>query len=137
MPGEVEGDITDCFDFVAPDSIVEISRRSRTAVVPAPVIADHADRGLRFRSSRKPRSRISARRMVAGSRRDRRRRAGVAEGGRRARQRAKPAQTIRVDLGKLDLLLNLVGELVIRNSILADRLSPADRSGSSCPNWHA
>ncbi|HVJ01893.1 MAG TPA: chemotaxis protein CheA, partial [Sphingomonas sp.] len=43
------------------------------------------------------------------------------------------AQTIRVDLGKLDLLLNLVGELVIRNSILADRLSPADRQRVELP----
>jgi two-component system chemotaxis sensor kinase CheA len=50
---------------------------------------------------------------------------------------AKPAdtnsQTIRIDLSKLDLLLNLVGELVIRNSILSDRLSPADQERVELP----
>ena len=49
----------------------------------------------------------------------------------------KPAeqasQTIRVDLSKLDQLLNLVGELVIRGSILADRLSPADQERVELP----
>lgn len=50
---------------------------------------------------------------------------------------AKPtennSQTIRIDLAKLDLLLNLVGELVIRNSILSDRLSPADQERVELP----
>lgn len=44
-----------------------------------------------------------------------------------------PAQTIRVDLAKLDSLLNLVGELVIRGSILSDRLSPADQERVELP----
>jgi two-component system chemotaxis sensor kinase CheA len=43
------------------------------------------------------------------------------------------AQTIRVDLTKLDMLLNLVGELVIRGSILADRLSPKDQERVELP----
>jgi two-component system chemotaxis sensor kinase CheA len=42
-------------------------------------------------------------------------------------------QTIRVDLGKLDMLLNLVGELVIRGSILSDRLLPADQERVELP----
>ncbi|PTS88111.1 chemotaxis protein CheA, partial [Sphingomonas sp. HMWF008] len=42
-------------------------------------------------------------------------------------------QTIRVDLTKLDMLLNLVGELVIRGSILSDRLSPADQERVELP----
>jgi two-component system chemotaxis sensor kinase CheA len=45
-----------------------------------------------------------------------------------------PAQTIRVDLGKLDQLLNLVGELVIHGSILSDRLSPADQERVELPD---
>jgi two-component system chemotaxis sensor kinase CheA len=43
------------------------------------------------------------------------------------------AQSIRVDLSKLDMLLNLVGELVIRGSILADRLAPADQERVELP----
>jgi two-component system chemotaxis sensor kinase CheA len=47
---------------------------------------------------------------------------------------AEPAaQTIRVDLTKLDMLLNLVGELVIRNSILTDRLSPKEQQRVELP----
>jgi len=61
----------------------------------------------------------------------------IEEAARIAPERAAAAdaaqQTIRVDLGKLDLLLNLVGELVIRNSILADRLSPADQQRVELP----
>jgi two-component system chemotaxis sensor kinase CheA len=41
-----------------------------------------------------------------------------------------PAQTIRVDLDKLDRLVNLVGELVITQSMLAQRLSEADLGGT-------
>ncbi|MBB3032503.1 chemotaxis protein CheA [Alteriqipengyuania lutimaris] len=45
----------------------------------------------------------------------------------------EPPQNIRVDVSKLDMLLNLVGELVIRNSILADRLSSADQQRVELP----
>jgi two-component system chemotaxis sensor kinase CheA len=50
-----------------------------------------------------------------------------------ARPSENNSQTIRIDLAKLDLLLNLVGELVIRNSILSDRLSPADQERVELP----
>lgn len=41
------------------------------------------------------------------------------------------AQTIRVDLDKLDRLVNLVGELVITQAMLAQRLSEVDLSGTA------
>lgn len=44
---------------------------------------------------------------------------------------AAAAQTIRVDLDKLDRLVNLVGELVITQSMLAQRLSDANMGGST------
>ena len=43
---------------------------------------------------------------------------------------APAAQTIRVDLDKLDRLVNLVGELVITQSMLAQRLSENDMGGT-------
>ncbi|GAA0657325.1 two-component system chemotaxis sensor kinase CheA [Sphingomonas insulae] len=42
-----------------------------------------------------------------------------------------PAQTIRVDLDKLDRLVNLVGELVITQAMLAQRLSEHGMAGIS------
>ncbi|MEK9212529.1 chemotaxis protein CheA [Sphingomonas sp. 2378] len=42
-----------------------------------------------------------------------------------------PAQTIRVDLDKLDRLVNLVGELVITQAMLAQRLSENGMGGST------
>lgn len=44
---------------------------------------------------------------------------------------APPAQTIRVDLDKLDRLVNLVGELVITQAMLAQRLSEHAMGGIS------
>ncbi|WP_426260023.1 chemotaxis protein CheA [Sphingomonas sp. DC1100-1] len=44
---------------------------------------------------------------------------------------APPAQTIRVDLDKLDRLVNLVGELVITQAMLAQRLSEHGAGGIS------
>lgn len=44
---------------------------------------------------------------------------------------APPAQTIRVDLDKLDRLVNLVGELVITQAMLAQRLSEHGMAGIS------
>ncbi|WP_294296694.1 chemotaxis protein CheA [uncultured Sphingomonas sp.] len=48
----------------------------------------------------------------------------------RPTQAAVVAQTIRVDLDKLDRLVNLVGELVITQAMLAQRLSEFDMSGT-------
>jgi two-component system chemotaxis sensor kinase CheA len=60
--------------------------------------------------------------------------AAPAPAAERQERAAEPASlTIRVDLAKLDQLLNLVGELVIRNSILADRLAPQDQERVELP----
>lgn len=53
----------------------------------------------------------------------------------KADKKSSQAQTVRIDVTKLDLLLNLVGELVIRNSILADRLSPQDCERVELPQF--
>ncbi|GAA3255198.1 hypothetical protein GCM10020258_13470 [Sphingomonas yabuuchiae] len=47
----------------------------------------------------------------------------VVEAASSPRVAAAAAQTIRVDLDKLDRLVNLVGELVITQAMLAQRLS--------------
>ncbi|HUD95481.1 chemotaxis protein CheA [Sphingobium sp.] len=116
LPATVEEQaIRDCFDFVAPDSLIEIGRTEPEAAVPvmdAPVampVIEEVERPVLT--------------LVADN---------VAPPVEKAKADA-PGQTIRVDLGKLDQLLNLVGELVIRGSILSDRLSPADQERVELP----
>jgi len=138
VPGEVaESDINDCFDFVAPDSVVEVRRDAAPAPVAAPVAeapAAAADEfgfvpvtaGVEDFAAEMQRvvETIAAASPPIGS---------VETPAIAPKATSEAQQTIRVDLGKLDLLLNLVGELVIRNSILADRLSPADRQRVELP----
>lgn len=124
VPGHVaEIDILDCFDFVAPDSFIDIARAAPEDVAPpaeademgfVPVEAMLEDIAL------EPVEQAAAPAPAPAPQAP-------------SKSAADAAQTIRVDLGKLDLLLNLVGELVIRNSILADRLSPADRQRVELP----
>ncbi|MEN3953274.1 chemotaxis protein CheA [Iodidimonas sp. SYSU 1G8] len=105
LPETVEqAEIGECFDFVAPDSVVTIERLAEPDVTlpgAVPVAAnDGQDRAETIEASRP----------------------------------SEPAaQTIRVDLNKLDMLLNLVGELVIRGSILADRLSAQEQERVELP----
>lgn len=118
LPATVEEQaIRDCFDFVAPDSLIAIERDEVAAAEPVavelpvvvPVGAEPERPALTLVADNVP--------------------AAVAE-----KPKAEaPAQSIRVDLGKLDQLLNLVGELVIRGSILSDRLSPADQERVELP----
>ena len=109
-----EADIRECFDFVAPDSLIDI-RRQETAPVaappkpePAPEIAPLPAPALRVVETAEP-------------------------APPEARPADAPQQTIRVDLSKLDQLLNLIGELVIQGSILSDRLAPADQERVELP----
>jgi two-component system chemotaxis sensor kinase CheA len=143
MPGEVsEGDIADCFDFVAPDSLIEITR-AEAPVTSAPESAPEPEpefvpvmatieEEIPFEPVTVQLDDLAANMeqvvaaIAAAS-------PTVAEAAAAPKPAGEAAQTIRVDLGKLDLLLNLVGELVIRNSILADRLSPADRTRVELP----
>jgi two-component system chemotaxis sensor kinase CheA len=146
LPGDLsEIDITDCFDFVAPDSLIEVRRDAAAApvaaapvaaapAVAAPAAAEADDFGFvpvtagidDFAAEmQRVVEQIAAASPPIGS---------VETPSIAPKSGTGDAQqTIRVDLGKLDLLLNLVGELVIRNSILADRLSPADRQRVELP----
>ncbi|NIJ34750.1 two-component system chemotaxis sensor kinase CheA [Sphingomonas oligoaromativorans] len=109
-----EADIRECFDFVAPDSLIDI-RRQETAPgaappkpEPVPEIAPLPAPALRVVETSEP-------------------------AAPEARPADAPQQTIRVDLSKLDQLLNLIGELVIQGSILSDRLAPADQERVELP----
>lgn len=145
LPGSVSlADINDCFDFVAPDSVIEISREEVAAPAPIeipvtvaeaaaaiddlipfePVTATIEDLAANMQQVVEA---IAAATPAPAAIVD----APVAASA--PKPTSEAAQTIRVDLAKLDLLLNLVGELVIRNSILADRLSPADRQRVELP----
>lgn len=132
LPGHLaEGDISECFDFVPPDSLVEISRdvaSDANAVLndeseveaEAPASAEVETPPVEVSA---PVQAPSAIVMPFPSPAAETPRAVEASG-----------QTIRVDLGKLDQLLNLVGELVIHGSILSDRLSPADQERVELPD---
>lgn len=135
-----ESEITDCFDFVAPDSLVEIGRDAPAAEPVAPAAADESE-VIPFEpiivttleeiapAAPEPSAPTATPAPVQPSA------AAPAEekSPEPARIADAPAQTIRVDLSKLDLLLNLVGELVIRGSILSDRLSPKDQERVELP----
>jgi two-component system chemotaxis sensor kinase CheA len=148
MPGTIdEATIVECFDFVAPNSIVDIARHSAAAPMVDPVIAEVAPLpapapapALTSAPAPAPEQTPAASAQVqdhpaaapapapvhADSHPD----VGRPDP---ARQVDPAQQTIRVDLAKLDMLLNLVGELVIRGSILADRLSPKDQERVELP----
>ncbi|RYD66522.1 MAG: chemotaxis protein CheA, partial [Sphingomonadales bacterium] len=124
LPGwTAESRINDAFDFVAPDSHITISR-----VEPSAIEAPATD----ARAERLDDARALIEQVTAA--------ATVAAPALAAVPAAPPpaaadagSQTIRVDLVKLDMLLNLVGELVIRNSILSDRLSAKDQERVELP----
>jgi two-component system chemotaxis sensor kinase CheA len=136
LPGTVaESEIVDCFDFVAPDSLVEIGREVTAAAPPAAPAEEDASDLIPFEpvtvavledlAPVAPLSAVPSPAPVAS--------AASEKTGDTPRVADAPAQTIRVDLAKLDLLLNLVGELVIRGSILSDRLSPKDQERVELP----
>lgn len=136
VPGTVaESEITDCFDFVAPDSLIEIVRE---AAPEAPAEAESSD-AIPFEPiTVTALEELAPVALVAADKRPEPVLAVVANNapektGEAPRVADAPAQTIRVDLAKLDLLLNLVGELVIRGSILSDRLSPKDQERVELP----
>jgi two-component system chemotaxis sensor kinase CheA len=121
VPGEIaEAELRECFDFVAPDSVVEISRNEPAAV--SYVCSDKPQVDSGEEGVERPALKLVDQ---SGS--------TVAAAPKQERSSEAPSLTIRVDLTKLDQLLNLVGELVIRNSILADRLSPADKERVELP----
>ncbi|MCD2317062.1 chemotaxis protein CheA [Sphingomonas sp. IC-11] len=130
LPGTVEESaISEAFDFVAPDSLIAIERASEAATLRS--VAEPPEGNAPFGQAEPSpvvvpihgRPEPVAEVAIAAT-----------PEGRTVERATEPAtQTIRVDLTKLDLLLNLVGELVIRNSILSDRLSPKDQERVELP----
>ncbi|MBB6124300.1 two-component system chemotaxis sensor kinase CheA [Sphingobium subterraneum] len=112
-----QSEIEECFDFVAPDSRVEYRRNvPETPDRSDAVEADPAgSTGLHLVSDADPAARTG----------------GTSTADIKAAETA--SQTIRIDVTRLDMLLNLVGELVIRNSILTDRLPPEEHEKVELP----
>lgn len=137
LPAAVtEDSIRECFDFVAPDSYIDVARESADALV-SNLVADAAEDDFFT-----PIAALSLEELAPIAQREPTPDLApapaapvvtlVAPPAQASAPAAKPkvepvAQAIRVDLAKLDSLLNLVGELVIRGSILSDRLSPAEQ----------
>jgi len=114
MPGTVtEQDIAECFDFVVPDAVIEIVRDA-PASMPAPPQPLPLPAAIECDSCPPLPPEVPA-------------------APTEARTSDSQTQTIRIDVAKLDMLLNLVGELVIRNSILSDRLAPVDQQRAELP----
>lgn len=122
LPGwTAEARINDAFDFVAPDSHIAITRVEPSAVEAEPAEA----RTERLDDARALIEQVAAATVAAPTL--------AAVPSTPAPSGDGGSQTIRVDLVKLDMLLNLVGELVIRNSILSDRLSAKDQERVELP----
>ncbi|GGB40461.1 chemotaxis protein CheA [Sphingomonas metalli] len=121
VPGAAEkAAIAEIFDFIADDCAVSITAAdedmdgvcpsdadtadavSGAAALPAPALDEVAAAAVETVPPAPPTGLVAERRG--------------------AERRAQDAQTIRVDLDKLDRLVNLVGELVITQSMLSQRL---------------
>lgn len=139
LPADVaENAITECFDFVAPDSVIEIVRRGGEPApapeTPAPEASASVPEPETIASIvPAPAPVVTAVAVAPASAPAPAPAKAAGEDTPPARQADPVAQSIRVDLTKLDMLLNLVGELVIRSSILSDRLSPKDQERVELP----
>ncbi len=153
VPGTVEESaIGECFDFVAPESIVDIVREISSdmastvvpgvppvavapvpAPVPAPVALAEVPTLIATPITAAPVPPMPAAVVPVTPPPPVRPAPVRVDEAEVQRTHEVAAQTIRVDLTKLDMLLNLVGELVIRGSILADRLSPKDQERVELP----
>ena len=121
-------EIEEAFEFVAPDSTIEIAEGAPSlseaheqpepapeaaglpdAAPPAPATPPAEDLPVAAEPTARPVPQVAEAKAI------------------------EAPQNIRVDVSKLDMLLNLVGELVIRNSILSDRLSSADQQRVELP----
>lgn len=153
-------EIDECFDFVAPDSVITVTEPTAATTSPQAVTVDDTqaseqtktsdnaagNSAIGFGSSEaKPASPVkpataepaaalpSTAAIVANASAANASASAFAGSAVPASVTGEPkandnvSQTIRVDLNRLDNLLNLVGELVIRNSILSDRLTAADQ----------
>ena len=129
LPGWTEESrIRDAFDFVAPDSHIVIERVEAAAVeTPATdARSERLDDALALIEQVAAATAPTLAAVPASP-------AAATPVATEMRASDNASQTIRVDLVKLDMLLNLVGELVIRNSILSDRLSAKDQERVELP----
>jgi len=129
VPHDVaEDDIRAIFDFLSPECTVGVVRADQyvaptdAAPAPAPVAAPPpapvaATPAPAAKPKAKPKAAAPAK-PVAAKPAD-----GAAEEGDAAPRNIVAASTIRVELDKLDRLINLVGELVITQAMLSQRLS--------------
>jgi two-component system chemotaxis sensor kinase CheA len=137
LDGSVEQqELDECFDFVAPDSLVEYRREGNTATpvseaqaaaAPEPEVEDASGPSDPAEVEATPVSAPPVLSIVPPAPQP----ASVPAGD--AKMLDAAAQTIRIDVTRLDMLLNLVGELVIRNSILNDRLAAEDQERVELP----
>jgi len=136
--GDVEQqELDECFDFVAPDSLIEYRRAGAATPVPASIPEMSAVEATVLTSAEvhvaEPAASIHAP-VVAPVATPAPASAPASAGSAgEAKALDTASQTIRIDVTRLDMLLNLVGELVIRNSILNDRLSPEDHERVELP----
>ncbi|QJU57459.1 chemotaxis protein CheA [Sphingomonas sp. AP4-R1] len=122
VPGTVpEADILDCFDFVTAHSKVDVHRDP--AGMTAPAAAPPASAPAAVAEQPVPAAPVAA---VAAA-------LPPLPAAAPAPAAAQSGQTVRVELSKLDELLNFIGELVIHGSILSDRLQPADQERIELP----
>ena len=131
LPGTVQrSDIEEAFDFVAPDSTIEILQAGPQA--PSQEETDEPDAPeaeavVQLAEPTEAAAVLPLKAVPAAE-------AKAAPAPQVAEAKTIEApQNIRVDVSKLDMLLNLVGELVIRNSILSDRLDSADQQRVELP----
>jgi len=131
VPADVtEEAILDSFDFVAPGSIVEVAPHQQVPAAPAAVETPPALATIAPAPAPAPAPVQTPAPAPVATIAPARTTEDKPEPTRTAEP---PQQSIRVELVKLDMLLNLVGELVIRGSILADRLSPKDQERVELP----
>lgn len=121
LPGTLsKGEIDECFDFVAPDSRIDFAQEEIAAAEPSSPVQELRAQVEAALPAISAAGGIDNSAMPAAANVDMR----IADNA---------AQTIRIDVGRLDMLLNLVGELVIRNSILTDRLDPDQQERVELP----
>lgn len=126
-PAELdEASLEECFDFVPPDSEVDIGREAETDGVAVHVKTEDVVPVVEALPSAQIHPLPVAESPRAST-------AAVAVTAVPTAAGDGQSQTIRIDVAKLDMLLNLVGELVIRNSILSDRLAPVDQQRVELP----
>ena len=137
--GDIEQqELDECFDFVAPDSLIEYHRADGSDMpIALPEIESLTTEQQADVSAEKPITSSTTDAVPAPLPVQTIALAPTSAPPPAALGEAKAldtaSQTIRIDVTRLDMLLNLVGELVIRNSILNDRLSAEDHERVELP----